>query len=51
MKTYEVISKTKDGKLVVVASTEAKDADQAAKQTANFCNMMDIKVHSIRVVK
>ncbi len=51
MKTYEIISKTKDGKLVAVVSTEAVNEQEAIKQTANFCNMMDITVHSVRVVK
>ncbi len=48
MKTYEILSKTQDGKLVAVCSTEAKDVVDAMRQTANFCDMMDIEVHSIR---
>ena len=51
MKTYEVISKLDNGTLVAVATTEAKDAADAMRQTANFCNMMDIEVHEIREVK
>ena len=51
MKTYEILSKTKDGKLVAVVSTQAKDVVDAMRQTANFCDMMDITVHSIRAVK
>jgi hypothetical protein len=51
MKTYEILSETKQGILVAVCSTEAKNAIDAARQTANFCNMMDIEVHSIREVK
>ena len=51
MKTYEVLSKTNDNTLVAVVSTEAKDAVAAARQTATFCNMMDIEVHTIREVK
>ena len=51
MKTYEVLSETQDGTLVAVVSTEAKDAVDAMRQTANFCDMMDIEVHSIREVK
>ena len=51
MKTYEVLSETSDGTLVAVVSTEAKDVVDAMRQTANFCDMMDIKVHSIREVK
>ncbi len=51
MKTYEVLSKTTDGTLVAVVSTEAKDAVAAMAATANFCNMMDIEVHSIVEVK
>jgi hypothetical protein len=50
MKTYEVLSETDDGKLVAVVSTQANDIADARKQTANFCNMMDIDVHSIREV-
>ena len=49
MKTYEILSKTQDdGKLIAVCSTEAKDVVDAMRQTANFCDMMDIEVHSIR---
>jgi hypothetical protein len=51
MKTYEVLSKTDDGTLVAVVSTEAKNAVDAMRLTANFCNMMDIEVHSIVEVK
>ena len=51
MKTYEILSKTREGKLVAVVSTEAKSPKDAVRQTANFCYMMDIEVHSVRVVK
>jgi hypothetical protein len=66
MKTYEILSEvTKTdrnsvayqysdgvpGTLVAVVSTEAVNEQEAIKQTANFCNMMDIEVHSIREVK
>ena len=51
MKTYEVLSETSDGILVAVVTTEAKDVVDAMRQTADFCDMMDIKVHSIREVK
>ncbi len=51
MKTYEILSKTREGKLVAVVSTEALNKEDAVKQTANFCYMMDITVHSVRVVK
>jgi hypothetical protein len=51
MKTYEVLSKLDNGTLVAVVSTQAKDAVDAMRLTANFCNMMDIEVHSIREVK
>ena len=51
MKTFEILSKTQDGKLIAVVSTEARNAQVARQQTANFCNMMNIKVHSVRVVK
>ena len=51
MKTYEILSKTKEGKLIAVVSTEAKNAQVARQLTANFCNMMNIVVDSVRVVK
>ena len=51
MKTYEILSKTQDGKLIAVVSTEARNAQMARQLTANFCDMMNIKVHSVRVVK
>ena len=51
MKTYEILSKTREGKLVAVVSTEASDAKHALRRTANFCYMMDIEVHSVRIVK
>ena len=51
MKTYEVLSETSDGILVAVVTTEAKDVVDAMRQTANFCDMMGIEVHSIREVK
>ena len=51
MKTYEILSKTREGKLVAVVTTEASDAKHALRRTANFCYMMDIEVHSVRVVK
>ena len=49
MKTYEILSKTREGKLVAVVSTEASDAKHALRRTANFCYMMDIEVHSVVV--
>ena len=49
-KSYEILSKTSDGKLVVVASTSARNEIEAYEQPANFCNMMDIAVHSVREV-
>jgi hypothetical protein len=39
------------GKLVAVVATKANDEKQAISNTANFCNMMDIVVHSVRLVK
>ncbi len=51
MKKYEVLSKTDDGRLIAVASTEAGDAVEAAERTAHFCDMMDIEVHSVREVQ
>ena len=51
MKTYEVLSKTDDGTLVAVVSTEAEDVVAAMAATSNFCDMMDIEVHSIVEVK
>ena len=50
-KKYEILSKTRDGKLIAVVSTEARNAQIARQQTANFCNMMSIEVHSVRLVK
>ena len=51
MKTYEILSKTREGKLVAVVSTEAKSPKDAVRQTANFCYMMDIEVYGVRVIK
>ena len=51
MKTYEILSKTQDGKLIAVVSTQASNAQVARQLTENFCNMMNIKVHSVEVVK
>ena len=51
MKTYEILSKTQDGKLIAVVSTEAVSDADARNQTARFCDMMDIEVHSVRVIK
>ena len=51
MKLYKILSACKDGKLIVVGSIKARNAQIARQQTANFCNMMNIKVHSVRVVK
>ena len=51
LKKYEIISKAKDGKLIAVATVEASDAQVARQKTANFCNMMNIEVHSVRVIK
>ena len=51
MKTYEILSKTQDGKLVAVVSTEASDAKHALRRTANFCYMLDIEVHGVRVIR
>ncbi len=47
-RTYEIISKTRDGKLVAVCTTEASSEEAARKNTARFCLMMGITVHSIR---
>ena len=47
MKTYEILSKTSNGKLVAVVSTEANNEEEALRNTANFCYMMDIEVHSV----
>ena len=51
MKTYEILSKTSNGKLVAVVSTEAKSPKDAVRQTANFCYMLDIEVHGVRVIR
>mgnify|MGYP000055911723 CR=1 FL=1 len=48
MKTFEILSETADGNLVAVVSTEATSEEEAILATANFCNMMDIEVHSVR---
>ena len=48
MKTYEILSETADGDLVAVVSTEAVSDADARNQTARFCEMMDIEVHSVR---
>ena len=48
MKTFEILSETADGNLVAVVSTEATSEEEALLATANFCNMMDIEVHSVR---
>ena len=47
MKKYEILSKTQDGKLVAVVSTEARNEEEALQNTANFCYMMDIEVHAV----
>ena len=47
MKKYEILSKTREGKLVAVVSTEANNEEEALQNTANFCYMMDIEVHSV----
>ena len=51
MKTYEILSRTKSGKLVAVVSTEAVSVADAVKKTTNLIKMTDIVVHSVRVVK
>tara|TARA_R110000824_G_scaffold90799_4_gene221496 strand:- start:155 stop:421 length:267 start_codon:yes stop_codon:yes gene_type:complete len=38
------------GTLVAVVETEAHNEKEAIRNTANFCNMMDIVVHSVRLV-
>ena len=48
MKTYGILSKTREGKLIAVVSVEASNAQVARQQTANFCDMMNIEVHSVR---
>ena len=50
MKTFEIMSETADGDLVAVVSTEATSAEEARLLTTNFCDMLDIEVHSIREV-
>ena len=50
MKTYEVMTEMTDGELVAVVSTEAVSDADARNQTARFCYMMDIEVHSVREV-
>jgi len=50
-KTYEILSKAADGKLIAVVSVEASNAQVARQQMKMFCNMMNIEVHSVRLVK
>ena len=64
MKTYEILSETPTdknsllhqygdgvvGNLVAVVTTEAINEADARNKTAHFCEMMDIVVHSVRVV-
>ena len=50
MKTFEIMSETADGDLDAVVSTEATSAEEARLLTTNFCDMLDIEVHSIREV-
>ena len=47
-KQYDILSITSDGDTVAVCTTEAKTPDEARRNTANFCMMMDIKVTGIR---
>ena len=51
MKIYEVLSKMADGRLIAVVTVEARNAQVARQQTANFCDMMNIEVHSVKLVK
>ena len=66
MNTYEILSEIgKDdrnslayqysdgvpGTLVAVVATEANNEQEAISNTAHFCDMMDIVVHSVRMVK
>ena len=67
MNTYEILSEvSKDdrnslayqysdgvvpGTLVAVVATEANNEQEAISNTAHFCDMMDIVVHSVRMVK
>ena len=61
MKKFEIITKAKDtvnklgkvikGQLIAIATVEASDAQVARQKTANFCDMMNIEVHSVRVIK
>ena len=46
-KSYEIISETRDGKLVSVCATKANSGSEAREKTANFCAMMGITVHSV----
>jgi hypothetical protein len=42
------MSETNDGTLVAVVSTEATSEEEAILLTFNFCDMLDIEVHSAR---
>jgi hypothetical protein len=47
MNTYEILSLTSNGTLTVVCTARAKNEQEARSQTANFCDMMDITVHTV----
>ena len=51
MNTYEILSQSSNGNLVVVCTTRAKNEQEARSQTRNFCHMMGITVHSVRIEK
>lgn len=66
MNTYEILSEVSNddrnslayqysdgvpGTLVAVVATEANNEQEAISNTAHFCDMMDIVVHSVRMVK
>ena len=45
---WEILSKTSNGELVVVCTTEATSAEDAKAKTAKFCGAYDITVAAVR---
>ena len=44
---YEIISETRDGRLVSACTVKANSSKEAHEKCANFCDMMGIAVHSV----
>ena len=45
---WEILSKTSNGELVVICTTEATSAEDAKAKTAKFCWTYDITVADVR---